>query len=129
LKQISIDALSRTAVDAQVRGLGPTDSPQGTAAFFLGTPTTTEPGPWSTTVYIRGNAARPISLAVRFSDHGSGGVRAQWLNEKLLFLQVWRGRIVSTDLILDIETQKFVYQESANYAVLILPCDSRPRKQ
>ena len=85
----------------------------------------TEPGPWNTDIQITGNKARPIRLAVRITDHGNGGVRAQWLNEKLLWLQVWRGRIVSTDAILDIEAGRLIWQQDANYNSLILPCSMK----
>ncbi len=61
-------------------------------------------------------------LKIVFKDHASGGVRVSWLNEKLLFLSVWRGRIASTDLILDIETSKYVYVEDADDGTPILPC-------
>jgi hypothetical protein len=79
-------------------------------------------GPWNTTVYVLGNRARPAGLKIVLKDHASGGVRVSWLNEKLLFLSGWRGRIASTDLILDIETSKYVYVEDADDGTLILPC-------
>ena len=63
---------------------------------------------------VRGNAARALDLSVTFLNHASGGVRANWLNERLLFLQAWRGRIVSTDLILDVEAKEFVHRDTAN---------------
>jgi hypothetical protein len=101
-------------------------SDQDTASYFVREPDTTKPGPWTTIVEVFGNEARPIHLRIRIADHASGGVRTRWLNEKLLWLQVWRGRIVSTDMILDIETQRFVYEQDANYNSLILPCSTKP---
>jgi hypothetical protein len=100
-------------------------SPHGTASYSIKEPDTTKPGPWNTDIQISGNLARPARLAVRITDHGNGGVRAQWLNEKLLWLQVWRGRIVSTDAILDIETSRLIWQQDANYNSLTLPCSMK----
>ena len=79
------------------------------------------------TVYVFGNRARPLHLSIQFAHHTSVGVRANWINEKLLALQVWRGRIVSTDLILDVEMAKFISREAANYGVLIQPCGERSK--
>jgi hypothetical protein len=128
MHEVSIAPLSASSMNAAISGLDAEKSPHGTAAFVMRRPNTTQSGPWTTTVYVRGNAARPIDLSIKFSNHASGGVRATWLNEKLLFLQVWRGRIVSTDLILDVEAKLFVHREAGNYGILIQPCDSRPKK-
>jgi hypothetical protein len=52
-------------------------------------------------------------------------VRVSWLNEKLVPLQMWRGRILSTDMILDVETRRLVYEQDANYNSLIVPCSMK----
>jgi hypothetical protein len=41
---------------------------------------------------------------------GLGDVR--WLNEKLVFMRAWWGRIAATDLIYDVERERFVYSEA-----------------
>jgi hypothetical protein len=41
---------------------------------------------------------------------GLGDVR--WLNEKLVFMRAWWGRIAATDLIFDVERERFVYAEA-----------------
>jgi hypothetical protein len=128
MQNISVEAVSAAVFDNQVRGLESEQSTFGTATFFIRKPDTTRPGPWNTAVFVRGNAARPISLAITLTDHATYDVRVRWLNEKLLFLQVWRGRIVSTDLILDVETRQFVYREAANYNALIVPCEDRGKR-
>ena len=38
-------------------------------------------------------------------------VRVNWINEKLVFIRIWWGRIVGTDLIFDVEKQKFLSRE------------------
>jgi hypothetical protein len=108
-----------------VKHAGSRRSPQGTAAYVVREPDTNEPGPWTTEIEVFGNKGRPIHLKIRISDHTSGGVRTRWLNEKLLWLQMWRGRIVSTDMILDIDTRRFIYQEDANYNGLIVRCSMK----
>jgi hypothetical protein len=97
-------------------------SPLGTARFFLSKPDFTKPGPWTTTVYVGGNTARPLTVAVRFSDHASYGVKAQWISEKLIHFNVPWGRIVATDLILNLETRDLLYAEEANYGSFLRPC-------
>lgn len=44
------------------------------------------------------------------SLHGLSDVR--WVNEKLIFLRAWWGRIAATDLIFDVEREKIIYAES-----------------
>jgi hypothetical protein len=100
-------------------------SPHGTAFYVMRHPDTTRPSPWKTVMYVFGNKARPLRLKIEIANHVSAGVRASWINEKLLWLQVWRGRIVSTDLILNIETAQFLYGEEANYSALILPREGK----
>lgn len=89
------------------------------------TPDTMKVGPWTTVLFVGGNLTRPIGLSVTFSDRASYGVDAAWVSEKLLFLRVARGRIISTELILDVETGKFIYVETADRLMLIIPCEQK----
>lgn len=41
---------------------------------------------------------------------GVGDVR--WLSEKLVFMRAWWGRLAATDLIYDVERERFVYDEA-----------------
>jgi hypothetical protein len=77
-------------------------------------------GPWTTTVIIGDGHGAFLQLV--FPNHGNGGVSSEWLNEKLLFLRIWLGRIVSIDMILDVQSRTIIYSESANYIDLIQPC-------
>jgi hypothetical protein len=86
-------------------------------------------GPWNSYIYVFGNQAKPLRLKITFRDHGNGGVRVNWLNEKLLFIQVWWGRIVSTDLILDIDSSKWLYSQNANYGNIIMPYDEKMKNR
>ena len=78
------------------------------------------PGPWTTHFYFARANSQP-DLVLTVLDHGNT-IDVRWLNEKLLYGQVWWGRIYSTDFILDVETRKFVYREMAQYSELIEPC-------
>ncbi len=39
----------------------------------------------------------------------------KWVNEKLLYLRVWWGRVAGTDYLLDVEAERFVLGEGFNY--------------
>jgi hypothetical protein len=97
-------------------------SPQGTRYLLVQSADFSKPGPWTTTVLIGGIGLNGRLLKLSFIDHASGGVHLQWLNEKLLFIEVWWGRIASTDLILDVNNRTFLYKETAEYGDLIQPC-------
>jgi len=96
-------------------------SPHGTGRFVIDGPDMTRDGPWNTTVYIATKSPKPAGLKLEFLDHANGGVRAGWLNEKLVFIQVWWGRIRSDDLVVDVERGKWVYAEGADYFSMTLP--------
>ncbi len=101
-------------------------SPQGTSRLiFVDQPDFMKKGPWSTKARIVGNKAHPVNLTIEFRDHANQAIRVDWLNEKLLFLRVWWGRVVSTDLILNVETGERIYAEEANYDNIIMPCDQK----
>ena len=42
----------------------------------------------------------------------------KWISEKLLFMRPWWGRIAATDLIYDVEAERFIYAESVTDAYL-----------
>ena len=97
----------------KITALNKTGTPQGRRWSSETLPNYVKPGPWNTTIII-GDETGPF-LRITARDHASGGVRDEWLNEKLLFLQVWMGRVVSDDLILDVTTGRFLYSEQAGY--------------
>ncbi len=96
-------------------------SPQGTRWISRSRPDYTKNGPWSTAILVSDHQGAILKLT--FPDHASGGVQSDWLNEKLLFLRVWLGRIVSLDLIVDVEKGSLFYSEEANYVDFIEPCE------
>jgi len=61
----------------------------------------------SVTIY----AEKDYLLRIEFFElFGLGDVK--WVNEKLLFMRPWWGRILGTDLIYDVEAERIVYAET-----------------
>lgn len=79
-----------------------------------------KPGPWTTRFYV-GTGQSQTETLLTVIGHGNT-ISATWVNEKLLFGQVWWGRIYSTDFIFDIAQRKFIYREMAHYGELVQPC-------
>ena len=49
-------------------------------------------------------------------------------DQKLVALDVWWGRILSTALVLDVESGKWLYAEEADYSEMIQPCEGEQSK-
>lgn len=77
--------------------------------FSIEAADTTRDSPWSTTVYVY--SERPYLIRIEFKDHASYGVTAKWINEKLLYLDVWWGRVLGSYLIYDVEKEECVIKE------------------
>ncbi|CAA6676980.1 MULTISPECIES: hypothetical protein [unclassified Lentimonas] len=45
--------------------------------------------------------------------------QAHWINEKLLFIRVWWGRVLGRDMIFDVEAGKFIYQEGVHDGTIL----------
>lgn len=101
------------------------DSPQATAAFNrVVTADTTRPGPRSNVVEVFSTKGDPVAWQIEAVDL-MDDMRLRWLNEDLLFVQAWWGRIVSTDLIFQLSSGRFLYAKEANYGLLVQPCEER----
>ena len=97
-------------------------SSQKTAAFNrIGIADTMKPGPYSNAVEVFSTRGDPIAWRLEIVGLNDN-VRLQWLNEDLLFVQAWWGRIVSTDLIFEVSSGRFIYVKEANYGLLVQPC-------
>lgn len=57
-------------------------------------------------------------LLVSMKDVYQDGVEVRWINDKLLFVEAWWGRIAATEMILDVESGSWIYQEVADYTQL-----------
>jgi hypothetical protein len=89
-------------------------SPSETRWMITVSPDYRKPGPWNTTLIIGDRSTGEPFLKAEFRDHGNA-FTARWLNEKLIFIEVWWGRIAASDLILDVENKKFIYNQLAHY--------------
>jgi hypothetical protein len=79
------------------------------AYWFMGSyADTTKEGPWNSTISVFNE--RQYLVQITFLDHRYLP-EARWINEKLLYLDVWWGRVVGTQIIFDVEQEKTIYQE------------------
>ena len=85
------------------------ESQHGTAALNrIDISDTMTPGPYSNIIEVFSTRGNPIAWRLEIVNL-KDNVRLQWLNEELLFIQAWWGRIVSTDLIFELSSGRFVY--------------------
>jgi len=62
-------------------------------------------------------AEKNYLIRIEFSElFGLSDVK--WINEKLLFMRPWWGRIAATDLIYDVEAEKVIHAEGVMYGYL-----------
>jgi hypothetical protein len=79
-----------------------TASPHGGAWFVLHAPDFRRDPPWTTVVEIGGPGG--ASWRLTLLDHAHVAVRVEWVTEQLLLVEVWWGRTVSSELVLDART-------------------------
>ncbi len=91
--------------------LQPVHSPNKAYYFMVQRPRTTEAGLCTTRVFVynEGDDLRKISLVDHYPNFLPSII---WISEKLLFLRVWWGRIVGTDLVYDVEQERVIYEEN-----------------
>lgn len=98
-------------------------SPHETVAFNrVVVADTTKPGPRSNVIEVFSTKGSPVAWQIEAVDLRDN-MRLQWLNEDLLFVQAWWGRIVSTDLIFELGSGRFIYAKEANYGLFTEPCE------
>lgn len=101
-------------------------APQGTAAFRRITEAGIN-GPRTQALDVFANRAQRAAWRIAFTVE-TDSVEAQWLNEELLFVRAWWGRIISTDLIFEVSSGRFLYVKEANYGLLTQPCEEAQPK-
>ena len=98
-------------------------SPHNTAAFIrTRVADTMHPGPYSNSIQVFTTRGAPLSWQIDIVDL-KDNVRLRWLNEELLFIQAWWGRLVETDLIFNVGTGKFLYTREAYFGPWVQPCE------
>jgi hypothetical protein len=63
-------------------------------------------------VHIAGPNA--FGRTISFSNFKSHNVR--WINEELIYLEVWHGRVLATEHIFNVEAAKPIYQKTVVYS-------------
>jgi predicted phosphodiesterase len=86
-----------------------TFSPNGAYSFVVNEPDFQQPGPWNTTIFV--DNERDRLLQIKLLDRRNYRLDVSWINEKLLFVGVWWGRVLGTDIIVDIEREEILYRE------------------
>ena len=82
-------------------------------------PDTSKPGPWNSSFYFGSDADEGV-WKLTFVDRRDADVKC--LNDKLVFGQIWWGRVYLTEFILDLQQHKFIYREMAHYDAVTEPC-------
>lgn len=122
LARIAVAFVQSSADTRPLFATMPTErAPFGSRAVVIQHADTTRPAPWTTRVIVQDTPDARKALHVEIRDHATYGVSHLWLNDRLLFLRVWWGRIVSTDLVVNAETGRIIHAEDAAYTGVIQP--------
>ncbi|MFQ3574188.1 MAG: hypothetical protein SNJ53_06100 [Thermodesulfovibrionales bacterium] len=85
-------------------------SPNNAYWFVVDDVDTTKPSPWTTQVRIFNERDYIISIVIK--DYSAQyDMNAHWINDKLIYLQFWWGRVVGSYLIFDVEKEEVVIKE------------------
>jgi hypothetical protein len=90
-------------------------SPNRAYAFFLKKEVVPENGTSNVELTIYNERAYLLRVAL-LEIRGVGQV--QWVNEYLLFLRIWWGRISGTDYIIDVEREEISNQQAFRYGAI-----------
>jgi hypothetical protein len=82
------------------------------------------PPPWTTRLHILPAPDARKGVRIEFREHATYGVGHAWVNEKLLFVRVWWGRIAASDCVLDVESLRLIYAQDVSFLGAIHPLDS-----
>lgn len=77
--------------------------------FMTRNPDFSKKGPWSTVIYIY--TEKEKLTRVTLAGHAAYPAQINWINEKMIFIRVWWGRLIGTDLIFDVESDSMVSKE------------------
>ncbi|MGE0268161.1 MAG: hypothetical protein AB7S78_06885 [Candidatus Omnitrophota bacterium] len=87
----------------------PVWSPNGAYRLVTVPPDFSREGPWNTRIYI--DHERGSVLVVEIKDHNQWMPQVEWINEKLVYVSVWWGRILGSYFIIDVEQEKIIAKE------------------
>lgn len=86
-------------------------SPNGLRAYWAVFPDFTQESPWSTVVYVADTDKAGEAIRVTIDRHANVTPVVRWINDELLYLQVWWGRIAASDLVFDVVGGEFIYRK------------------
>lgn len=84
-----------------------TPSPNGVYYFAILEPETSSP---SVLVYSEKSRLARIAFG-----EVKGLSSVSWINERMLYIRVWWGRVAATDLVFDVEKERVVHAESVHW--------------
>lgn len=85
-------------------------SPNGAYRFRKVDPDFSGPPPWNTRIVV--DSEKPENVVVELKNHGNATAYAVWVNEKLILVRVWWGRVLGADLLVDVEKAEIVWKET-----------------
>ena len=84
--------------------------PNGAYRLRKADPDFSAPPPWNTRIVIE--TEKPEAVVVELKNHGNATAYAVWVNEKLVLVRVWWGRVLGADLLVDVEKAEIVWKET-----------------
>lgn len=96
-----------------IRGADKMVSPNKAYWYVVHSPDTMKAGPWSTEIIVYNE--RPYLNKIELIDHAAQYLtKTRWINEKLLYVEFWWGRVLGTYFIYDVEKEKIIIREMVN---------------
>ena len=77
----------------------------------------TKVGPYSTNILIY-NERKGYLIDLQLIEHSQYEPNIKWINEKLIYVDVWWGRILGSSIIFDVEKEQIIYKEMMHDGVI-----------
>ncbi len=85
-------------------------SPNKAYWYLVNSPDTMKPGPWTAEIIVFNE--RDYFIEIKLIDYAATyKTTIEWINEKLLYIRFWLGRIAGIYFIFDIEKEKVIIKE------------------
>jgi len=84
--------------------------------FIVSPPDFGKGGPWDTVISIYNE--RDYFVQISLMDHGNCHPKIDWINEKLLYIEVWWGRILGTTIVFDVERETIIHKEMVHWGAI-----------
>ena len=92
-------------------------SPNKAYWFSAYYPDMMKPGPYDFRADIYNE--RDYLVRLNVSDvYGNYEQQIKWINEKLLYVKIWWGRVKGVDFILDVESEAVIHKEEVNWGAI-----------